>query len=55
MSLYGIYANIVKDSRRYFLLEINRKLDFFKMRDILYTDANFFLSRKKDKYMAIPC
>ena len=31
MSLYGIYANIVKDSRRYFLLEINRKLDFFKI------------------------
>ena len=55
MSLYGIYANIINDGRGHFLLEINRKVDFFKMRDVLYRNANFFLSRKKDKYMAIPC
>lgn len=53
--LYNIHANLLCDTRGHFLLEINRKYDFFKMRDVLYDNANYFLLRKKEKYMAIPC
>lgn len=51
--IYGITPNLLNDSRGYFLLEINRKDDFFKMRDILYSDSNFYLKRKKEKYYSI--
>lgn len=53
--VFDIHANILKDTRGYFLLEVNRKRDFFKLRDFLYEDSNFALPRKKEKYMAIPC
>ena len=52
---YNISPNIIKDSKGYYLLEINKKEDFFKFRDILYKDSEFYLKRKKDKYMEIPC
>lgn len=51
--LYGIAPNVIADSRGYYLLEINKKEDFFKMRDIIYGGATYFLSRKKEKYFSI--
>lgn len=51
--LYGITPNLIKTKRGEFLLEINKKDDFFKMRGILYNGANFFLKRKKQKYDSI--
>ena len=51
--LYGITPSIFNDNKGCFLLEINRKADFFKMRSILYDNANFYLKRKKDKYYSI--
>lgn len=53
MELYGIKANIIKNTAGNYLIEINRKDDFFKMRDILYEDATYFLTRKKEKYYSI--
>ena len=55
ISAFNIHANIIEDKRGHFLLEINKKHDFFKLRDLLYKDSNFALPRKKEKYMAIPC
>lgn len=52
---YNLHCNIIKESRGNFLIEINRKDDFYKMRDLLYQNANYFLKRKKEKFMAIPC
>lgn len=52
---YNISSNILNDSRGHYLLEINKKEDFFKFRDILYKNSEFYLKRKKDKYMEIPC
>lgn len=51
---YNIKSNILKNKKCY-LIEINKKEDFFKMRDLLYKDSNFYLTRKKEKYMGIPC
>lgn len=50
---FEIHSNLLKDGRGHFLIEINRTKDFFKMRDFLYKDSNYFLSRKKDKYFSI--
>lgn len=50
---YEIRPNILEDKRGNFLIEINKKEDFFKMRDILYADAHFYLSRKREKYFSI--
>lgn len=52
---YQIKANVINDSRGNFLLSITSKNNFRKIRDVLYKNANFFLKRKKEKYMAIPC
>lgn len=50
---YDIYSNIIQEKRggNYVLL-INRKKDFFKIRDALYYNASYFLQRKKDKYFS---
>lgn len=53
--VYGIHANIILTKKKYFLLEVNRKKDFILLKDILYADAKYFLNRKRNKYMAIPC
>lgn len=50
---YNINSNILNDGRGHYLIEINKKEDFFNMRDLLYNNATFFLQRKKDKYYAI--
>ena len=50
---YGISPNILEDKKGNFLIEINKKEDFFKMRDALYADAHFYLSRKREKYFSI--
>lgn len=47
---YEIYSNVIQEKRGNYLILINRKNDFFKFRDILYQNAEFFLSRKKEKY-----
>lgn len=52
---YKLHCNIIKESRGNFLIEINRKKDFYKMEELLYQNANFFLKRKREKFMAIPC
>lgn len=51
---YKIYSNIINDNRGNYLLMINRKKDFFLMRDLLYKKCNFFLKRKHSKFMNIP-
>ena len=50
---FGIHSNIINDKRGHYLVEINRKKDFFTMRDLLYKNATMFLSRKKEKYFSI--
>ena len=55
LNYFNIKANVLKESRGHFLLEVNRKKDYFLLREKLYENANFFLKRKKEKYMAIPC
>ena len=52
---YNINSNIIKTKKGHFLLEINKKNDYFMMRNVLYENANFYLTRKKEKYMTIPC
>jgi len=47
---HGIKANILEDSKGNFLISINRKDDFMKMRNVLYDNAHISLTRKKDKY-----
>lgn len=48
---YNVYSNIIQEKRgKNYLLLVNRKKEFFKLREILYKDASYFLSRKKDKY-----
>ena len=50
---YGVYSNIIQEKRgNNYLLLINRKNEFFKLREILYKDAAYFLQRKKDKYFS---
>lgn len=50
---YDIYSNIIQEKRGgNYLLLVNRKKEFFKLRDVLYKDASYFLSRKKDKYFS---
>ena len=50
---FNIKSNILNDGRGHFLIEINKKDDFFLMRKILYNNANYFLKRKKDKFFSI--
>lgn len=50
---YNIKSNIINDKRGNFLIEINKKKDFFKIREILYENAHFFLKRKKEKFFNI--
>lgn len=50
---FGINSNIINDKRGHYLVEINRKKDFFYMRELLYKDATLFLARKKEKYFSI--
>lgn len=50
---FGIHSNIINDKRGHYLVEINRKKDFFYMRELLYKDATLFLTRKKEKYFSI--
>ena len=50
---YGMHSNIINDKRGHHLVEINRKKDFFLMRELLYEKASLFLSRKKEKYLSI--
>lgn len=52
---YQIKTNVISDIRGNFLLSITSKENFKKMRDVLYENANFFLKRKYEKYMTIPC
>lgn len=49
---YNIFSNIIKEARGNYIILINRKIDFFKFREILYNNANYFLKRKKEKYFS---
>ena len=50
LKTYDIKSNILKDGKGNYLISINRKDDFMKMRDVLYNNAHIFLTRKKEKY-----
>lgn len=53
---YNLHCNMFTEKRGgNFIIEINRKDDFYKIYEILYTNANYFLNRKKEKFMVIPC
>lgn len=49
----GIKANVYNDGRDNFILSVTKKDSFFKLRDLLYNNSNFFLKRKRDKFMLI--
>lgn len=49
---YGLHSNIIEDKRGNYLIEINRKNDFRKIRDILYNNKTYFLKRKHDKFFS---
>lgn len=53
--MYKIKSNVINDTKNNFLLSITSKKEFKKMRNALYENAKYFLPRKKEKYMAIPC
>ena len=46
---YNIFANLLTTKKGHYLLEVNRKNDYFLLRDKLYENAEFYLKRKKDK------
>lgn len=48
---YGIHSNILEDKKGNYLIEINRKNDFRKIKDILYENKTYFLKRKHDKFL----
>lgn len=49
----GIKANVYNDGRDNYILSVTKKDSFFKLRDLLYNNSNFFLKRKRDKFMLI--
>lgn len=48
-----IYPNIYTNKANNYLLSVTKKDSFFKLRELLYQDANFFLKRKKDKFFSV--
>lgn len=46
---YGIISNILNDGRGHFVIGVNKKIHFIRMREILYENATIFLKRKKEK------
>ena len=50
---HEIFPNIYPDKDGNFLLSVTKKDSFYKLRELLYKDSNFFLKRKRDKFMLI--
>lgn len=47
-----IKSRVLQEKRGYFLLQVTSKKDFFKFREVLYKDSNYFLKRKKEKFFS---
>ena len=49
---YDIHSSIIKEKRGNYIISVDRKKDFIKLRDLLYNDATLYLKRKKEKFFS---
>lgn len=49
---FNIKAHVLQEKRGYYLLQVNSKEDFFRLRSLMYSNAKYCLKRKRDKYFS---